>query len=303
MFGRHLESVSFDRDMTEPNFSTDSKLSERMPMSSWTNRLAINEVSTFNWSFEEDILRYSQLGFRSVGVWRYKLHEYGLFKAVDLLEEHQMTVSSLHWAGGFTGGDARNFSESMCDAFDAVEQAAALKAGCLVVLTGGRRNHTTNHAKRISKHALKELCEAAQARNVQIAIEPMHIGCGSDWTFLSEIPETMTMIESLQSPNVGIVFDCYHLGQSDNVVHWLPQIVPHVKLVQVADAKAAPLGEQNRCVPGDGLIPLPEIIQGFEENNYQGFYEIEILGEEVEHLDYTTILDQSASRTQQWLAV
>lgn len=268
---------------------------------SWMSRLAVNEVSTYNWSFEEDVLRYHQQGFRSVGVWRYKLNEFGVQKAADMLQDCDMSVSSLHWAGGFTGGDDRSYSESLCDAFDAIEQAATLKAGCLVVLTGGRRCHTKNHLRRILKHALKEVSEAARAMNVQLAIEPMHVGCGGDWTFLNDFPETLDLVCSLGCNNVGIVFDTYHLGQSSDVVHWLPSIVPYIRLVQIADAKSAPLGEQNRCVPGDGMLPLAEIVQAFEASKYQGFYEIEVLGEEVEHMDYAAILENSASRMMQWL--
>ncbi len=289
--------------MIDPEFTPDHETNpNQLGKCGWMTRLAVNEVSTFHWSFEEDVLRYRQQGFQSMGVWRYKLNEFGVLKAVDLLHESQMSVSSLHWAGGFTGGDDRNYSESLCDAFDAIEQAAAIKAGCLVILTGGRRCHTRNHLRRIFKHAIKEVSEAAQALGVQLAVEPMHVGCGGDWTFLNDLPETLDLVCSLGCPNVGIVFDCYHLGQSSDIIHWLPSIAPHVKLVQIADAKTVPLGEQNRCVPGDGRLPLGEIVQAFELHHYKGFYEIEILGEEVEHLDYSTILAHSANRMQQWLA-
>ncbi len=267
----------------------------------WTSRLAVNEVSTFNWTFEEDILRYAQQGFKSVGVWRYKLNEYGIAKASDLLHEAEMKVSSLHWAGGFTGGDDRSYSESLCDAFDAIEQAALINAGCLVVLTGGRRSHTRTHVRRILKHALKEISEAAAAVNVQLAIEPMHIGCSSDWTFLNDLPETLEVLASMERKNVGLVFDCYHLGQNPDIFNWLPSIVPYVNLVQIADAKSAPIGEQNRCVPGEGRLPLEQIVRTFEAHQYKGTYEIEVLGEEVEHLDYSTILENSASRMSMWL--
>ena len=267
----------------------------------WTSRLAVNEVSTFHWTFEEDVLRYSQRGFQAIGVWRSKLNDIALDDAIELLRQRNMRVSSLYWAGGFTGGDDRSFSESLCDAFDAIEQAAALRADCLVVLTGGRRCHTRNHLRRIIGHALKELSEAADAVDVQLAVEPMHVGCGSDWTFLNDLPDTLDFIASLKRKNIGLVFDCYHLGQNAEILPWLPTIVPYVNLVQIADAKSAPLGEQNRCLPGTGLLPLAEIVQCFETNLYQGMYEIEILGEEVEHLDYMTILESSADQVSRWL--
>ena len=40
---------------------------------------------------------------------------------------------------------------------EAVRLAAEMKAGCLVVYSGGRAGHTHNHARRLVKEALKEL--------------------------------------------------------------------------------------------------------------------------------------------------
>ncbi len=36
---------------------------------------------------------------------------------------------------------------------------------------------------------------------------------------------------------------------------WLDEIVPSVRLVQLGDAKHAPMGEQNRCLLGHGFLP------------------------------------------------
>ncbi len=265
------------------------------------SRLSVCEVSTYRWTFEEDVFRYRQLGFDSLGVWRYKLQEFGEEKAVELLSENQMSVSSLHWAGGFTGGDGRTFRESMLDALDAIEVAASLNAGCLVVLTGSRGGHTRSHARRILKNALTEMGEAAIARNIQLAVEPMHVGCAQDWTFLTELPATLDIIADLGNPNVGIVFDCYHMAHDPNVVHWLPGLVPLIRLVQVGDSKATPMGEQNRCQLGEGVLPLPEIVRTLEANQYQGVYEIELMGEDLEHIEYSDILDRAGAAMRSWL--
>lgn len=267
------------------------------------SRLAVCEISTYRWTFEEDVFRYRQLGFDAMGVWRYKLQEYGEEKAIELLSENQMKVSSLHWAGGFTGGDGRTFRESMFDALDAIEVAANLKAGCLVILAGSRGGHTRNHARRILKKALSELGEAAMACNVQLAVEPMHIGCAQDWTFLTELPMTLDILADIANPNIGIVFDSYHMAHDPNVFDWIPALVPSIRLVQMGDSKVAPMGEQNRCLLGEGALPLAKIVHALESNDYAGVYEIELMGEEIEHIDYEDILDRSAETLESWLAL
>jgi len=265
----------------------------------WTSRLSVAEVSTFRWSFEEDVLRYLAHGYGAMGVWRMKLADYGEAKGAEFLSEHGMRVSSLNWAGGFTGHDGRTFRESLHDALDAIDTAASLKADVLVVLTGSRSGHTRNHAKRLLTQALKELSEAAQAVGIQLAVEPMHIGCAQDFTFLTSIPDTLDVIAKIGRPNLGIVFDSYHLAQDTNVIDWLPSIVPLVRLVQLADSRGAPMGEQNRCMLGDGRLPLSAIVHILESYGYRGFYEVELLGEDVEHYDYDRLLTDSRKRFEQ----
>lgn len=259
----------------------------------WTSRLSVLELSTLRWSFEDDVIRYQEHGYQAIGVWRPKLSDCGERKGIELLRELGMSVSSLHWAGGFTGHDGRTFRESLHDALDAIQIASDLNADCLTVLAGSRAGHTKTHARRLFLSALKELAECAQALGVQLAIEPMHSGCAHDFTFLTSIPETLSILSSIGRSNLGIVFDCYHMAQDGNVLNWLPSVVPYIRLVQCGDSKSAPLGLQNRCLLGHGCVPIPEIIGTIEKYGYDGYYEVELLGEDVEDYDYEHLLSSS----------
>ncbi len=112
-------------------------------------RLSINEMTTYRWSFEEDVEQFRAAGVLAIGVWRQKLADFGEAKAAELLADSGLAVSNLLWAGGFTGSDGHSYSESLKDAADAIRLAATLRAGCLVVYSGGRNNHTQNHARRL----------------------------------------------------------------------------------------------------------------------------------------------------------
>lgn len=256
-------------------------------------KLSVSELSTYRWGFEEDVLHYSQAGFSALGIWRPKLAEYGDEKGIELLAEHGMSVSSLQWVGGFTGSDGRPFRDSMHDAFDALELAGHLKAESVVVLSGGQSGHIHKHAMRLLKTALREMSEAAQAVGVKLALEPMHIGCAHDFTFITELPQTLDLIAELGLPNLGLVFDCYHLAQDPRVLHWLPEILPYIHLVQLGDSKHAPMGEQNRCLLGQGNLPLPQIMHLLTSHHYNGYLEIELLGEELENIDYNTVIESA----------
>ena len=253
-------------------------------------RLAISETTTFRWSFEEDVENYKSAGIRGIGVWRQKLSDFGEERGVDLIHDSGLNVSSLLWAGGFTGSDGRSFKESIEDAKEAINLAVALSADCLVLYTGGRGGHTHNHARRLIKAALTELVPIAAERNVTLALEPMHAGCAAEWTFLTELDDTLALIDSVETNSLKLVFDTYHWGHRDNVIERMDQLVPRIALVQLGDAKAEPNGEQNRCPIGEGILPVREIVHALNDSGYQGSYEVELLGEDIEAADYDDLI-------------
>lgn len=263
-------------------------------------RLSVSELSTYRWTLEEDVLHYHSAGFDAIGIWRPKLADYGEEKGVELIREYGLDISSLQWIGGFTGSDGRSYRESLHDGLDAIQLAADIGAATVTVLSGGRSGHTRGHAHRLLLGALKELSEAAQAVGVQLAVEPMHVGCAYQWSFLNTIPQCLDLITAIDNPHLGITFDCYHLAQDANTMTWLESIVRYVRLVQLGDAKHAPLGEQNRCLLGHGLVPLADIVATFQQGGYQGYYEIEIVGQSVEHLQYEQILGEARQVAVTW---
>jgi len=253
----------------------------------------MNETTTFRWSFEEDVTNYTAAGIHAMGVWRQKLSDFGQEKAIELLADSGMKVSHLLWAGGFTGSDGRTYRESVEDAREALHVAAKLRAGSLVVYSGARAGHTFNHARRLIHSALAELLPVAEQLGVTLAVEPMHPGCAAGWTFLTSLDDILELLRAVGNPMVKMVLDTYHLGQGSGLIERIGEIAPHVAIVQLGDAGEPPSGEQNRCRLGEGVIPLREIVAALKTAGYNGYYDVELLGEEVETLDYQSLLQHA----------
>ena len=124
-------------------------------------RLSMNEMTTYRWSFEQDVQQYCAAGIPAIGVWRRKLSDFGEQRGIELLKESGLAVSNLLWAGGFTGSEGHTFRESVDDAVDAIRLAGAMRANCLVIYSGARAGHTHNHARRLLVSALIELAPLA----------------------------------------------------------------------------------------------------------------------------------------------
>ena len=255
--------------------------------------LSISETTTFRWSLEEDAARYSAAGIPAIGLWRHKLSDCGVSKARDLLSCNRLKVSHLFWAGGFTGNDGRSYRESIEDATEAIRTAAALDCPTLSIYSGPRAGHTYNHARRLTRGALIELAPQAAELGLTLAIEPMHPGCAAQWTFLNSLDDALGLLDSVAHPHVKMVLDTYHLGLDGGLVERIAQAAPRIALVQLGDARQPPEGEQNRCRLGEGIVPLGEIVAALKTAGYDGYYDVELLGEEIETNEYSSLLEHA----------
>lgn len=264
--------------------------------------LSMNELTTYRWSFEEDVQRYAAAGYEGIGVWRQKLADFGEEKGIDLLAESGLRVTNLLWAGGFTGIDGRSLEESIDDASHAVRLAGAMGARCLVVYPGGRNNHINRHARRLLRTAIDALLELAEAADVTLAIEPMHPACASEWTFLTDIESTIRFIEPFATPYLKLVLDTYHFGNDLAVRQNLAEVVEHIAVVHLGDRRHAHTLDQERCPLGDGKVPLAEMVRELLSAGYAGDFDVELIGQEIEPANYDQLLDDSQRQFELLLA-
>lgn len=265
-------------------------------------RFCMNEMTTYRWSFEQDVQQYAAAGITGISVWRQKLSDYGEEKGIGLLREVGLDVASVLWAGGFTGSDGRSYKESVADAREAIRVTAALKSGCLVLYSGARGGHTTNHARRLLNGALHALLPIADEFGVTLAIEPMHAGCAAEWTFLTDLKDAEALIDEFATPTLKLAFDTYHFGYDESVLERIPALLPKLAIVHLGDTKVTPNGEQNRCRLGEGFLPLSTFVSTLKRHGYNGYCDVELMGEEIEHSDYSELLRHSKNIFDAWQA-
>jgi sugar phosphate isomerase/epimerase len=263
-------------------------------------RLAVSELTTLRWSFEEDVEHYRALDIPAIGVWRQKLADIGDERGAAMIAASGLSVSSLQWAGGFTGHDGHTHEESLTDARRAIRTAALIRARCLIVHSGARAAHTHRHARKLFREALDKLLPLAEEHGTRLAIEPMHSDSGGNFTFFHCLDETLELVGQYDSPAIGLALDTYHWGHWPGLIDRLPQLAPRLALVQLGDSRQPPQREPNRCLLGEGSIPLREIATRLNAAGYDGFYEVELMGEEIEALDYCEVLKSSRQTFDVW---
>ena len=259
-------------------------------------KMSMSQMTTYRWSLEEDISHYQAAGIESIGIWRRKLIDYGDEAAIDLINESRLNVSSVSWAGGFTGTHGYTLNSAIQDAEHALRMSSAIDADCLVIASGPRSGHTSNHARRLLISALTELADIAAVLDVNLALHPMHQQFSREWTFINSIDQTLDILDAVDHPAVKMVFDAYHLCQEDNLINRLPALIPHIGIVQLSDWNGGERSDADRCQLGDGIVPVQKITDCLAHNFYRGHVDIQLLSEELWKSDYETLLDQCQVR-------
>ena len=263
---------------------------------------AVNQRLAPQWSLEQALRAWAQADVPALGLLRSKLSGQEPEQLRSLLDQYQRRVASVHHLGGFTGSDGRRFRQCVDDALQGLQLAAAVGAPCAVVYSGARGGHTYNHAKRLVRDALEELAPHADQLQVDLAIETVHPQAPQDLTFLVSLDDAMEILDRVQHPRVKLVLDLYHLGAEVDLPQRAAELVSQVALVQLADAKTPPQGQEDRCLPGQGVLPVEEVVAALKAAGYDGPWEIEVHGPTVAALDPVQVLQQ-AKAAYQWLVL
>jgi sugar phosphate isomerase/epimerase len=268
-------------------------------------RIAHSQLTTLRWELAEEICHLVEHGFEAISLWRPKISDIGLGEAARLLSRGGLAVSSLQWAGGFTGSDGRSYAESVADAEEAIETAAMLRCPTLILYAGCRGGHTLSHARRLLTQAVDELLPLAERRGVGLAIKPLrsavHPGCG----FMASSFEVISFVEQMGSDHLGVALDLWAAADDPNLPFLIERGASKIRQVSVADRAEGSAGEslveQDRLPPGQGQLSLEAAVGTLIAAGYRGPIEFDPVGESVELAGYERTLATTSATARRWL--
>ena len=243
--------------------------------------LSINQVTLMQqWSLRQAIEGLARHDVRATSIWRDKLHEMSTSEAARMLADHGMAVSGLCFAGMITAPDAAARSAAHDEVRRAIDEAAELKARCLVFVAGGvdPGDKDIKSARARALDGLARLIPAARAAGVRLALEPLHPMICATRSVLSTVKLANEWCDRLGAEDVvGIAIDTY-------AVWWDPELEAEIGragrriaafhisdwLVDTQDLRL------DRGMMGDGVIDIPAIRRMVEAAGYAGHREVEI---------------------------
>jgi sugar phosphate isomerase/epimerase len=228
-------------------------------------------------------------GIRAISPWRDQVQAAGLAKVSRLVRTHGLELSGYCRGGMFPAADAAGRQAARDDNRGAVDEAAELRAPCLVLVVGGLPGALQGQAahKDITlartqvRDGIAELLEYAKQARMPLAIEPLHPMYAADRACVNTMEHALDLCDELdpgRSGALGVAVDVYH-------VWWDPKLQQQIARAgrerllafHVCDWLTPTTDLLNdRGMMGDGVIDIPRIRGWVEAQGFAGYSEVEI---------------------------
>lgn len=126
--------------------------------------------------------------------------------------------------------------------------------------------------------AVESIVAHAGDVGVHICIEPTNV-LYADMTFVHTMAAA---IEVMARSGISVCLDVFHVWTEPHLREHIVESGPRIGLVQVSDYVAGDRALPCRAVPGDGVVPLAEIVGWVIESGYDGLVDIELSGPRID---------------------
>lgn len=247
------------------------------------SRYAIHTQTIKSWSLRQCVEAFWAAGFGGIGVWRHVLQETGIREAARILADSPLKVPSLVRGGFFVSPDAAARAAALDDNRRCLDEAAAIGAEMVVLVVGASPRLPLAESRRQVADSLEKLIPHAAARNIKLAVEPLHPMYAADKSCINRLADTRAIWQLLDHPLIGVALDVYH-------VWWDPDLEKEIALAgaagrlfgyHVCDWRVDTRHLQtDRGLMGDGCIDIQRITRLVHSAGFSGLVEVEVFSEE-----------------------
>jgi sugar phosphate isomerase/epimerase len=255
------------------------------------DRLTVGHYMMRRWSLADDVRELERLGFRSISLAGSKLTAFGIRRAIRLLRGSSLRVAHMSSWGffGTTRGSARTGVESVRRALGWAQE---VDADVLVVISGTRGGESWERAAKVFGDCYARLLPEAAHAGVKLAVEVIH-PLRQDLSFINTIGDAGRLVRAAGRRG-GWLLDLWHSGWEPTLLETIRRdAARRIHAVQISDYKKVTTRSLDRALLGKGVLPLRAILSALERGGYRGWYEIEIISDDVDRLGYERVLRET----------
>jgi sugar phosphate isomerase/epimerase len=244
------------------------------------SRLSINQYTLRNSTIPQLLEGCAAEQIPFVALWRDKIADTGLNETLKLLGDTGIRVSSLCRGGFFPAETVDLQTKNLEENYRAVDEAAAIGAEVLVLVCGGIVNHDLDRSRNMVAEGIARLLPHATQAGVKLGIEPLHPMFAADRSVIVSLSQANEIIESLKSPDLGVVIDVYHVWWDPAVYSEIARGSGHIIGFHVNDW-IVPVADMlhGRGMMGDGFIEIQRLREAVNRAGYKGPIEVEIFNQ------------------------
>lgn len=251
-------------------------------------RLAVNALCSRDWTFDQDLALWRKVRLHHVSLWARKLDQDRRAK-IAALRAAGMRIATV--VSGTVALDApRTWAASRAAIASSVRDAVATEGRSVYVTPGRSDGRSWHELLDAFADAVGPSVADAAAHGVRLSIEPS-LRC--DVSFVNTLRDAVDVAEAT---GVGLVVDfgnCWMERDFEKVVR---KAAPHIGLVQLCDIRLGP-GTQaagDRVLPGEGFLPLARMLTTVLDTGYDGLFDLEVLGPDIEREGYESTVGRGA---------
>lgn len=260
-------------------------------------RLSVNALSSLNWSFDQDLALWKDLGVHHAGLLISKMEPDRDAKVAQLkaagIRPATLVCGSFALAAPETWDRTRRILNSGLDL------VAAMGGGSVYCPPGRTTGQPWREVLDIFAEAIAPCVAHARKRGVALGIEPT---VRTDVSFVNTLRDAVDVAELT---GVALVADFGNCWMERDLREVLQRAARHVCLVQICDLIIGFSGNPppgGRVHLGEGELPLRRLMSEVLDAGYQGLFDLEVLGPAIEAEGYAPALRRGVDRAASLLA-
>ena len=244
-------------------------------------KIGFNGASTMKTDLPGDIRAVSRAGYDLIEIWAKKMEAYLLDHSLDdlrtLLAEAHVKPLAINSVEFITFNAPWEKTNTMNLIARYAKMADHLSCPFIVVVPSPRPEGATD--KEVldeSIRVLREISDRFRDYKVKFAFEFL----GFRWCSVSTLEEDFAIVKAVNRENIGMVLDTFHFYAGGSSVGAIRDVDPEkIFILHINDAEKLPkteLQDAHRLFPGEGIIPLAEIVSSLKDIHYDGPVSLEM---------------------------
>ncbi len=270
-----------------------------------SHRFGVSEFTTWPWSFERDVERYSAHGIAVIEICQFKLNLNGYSAQLRLIQDNAMQVSSVQSTVHSLFPDSlapqptapkdrvRHIKDAIARVSPHVPEQTPF-----VIITGAAPGGNTQKVYEGCLRYFPDLANFAARHRMRLAYEPLNPVLFNTDTALWGLDQALELIQRIDHSALGICLDTWNVFQTPNLHEVIARCKDRIFVVQVSDWHR-PRSGADRINLGQGEIDNAGIVRTIRQTGYDGPYVLEIFSGEslpgsIWRADLDAILQENA---------